>query len=74
MDSAQLTDDDLDFEIDASQEWQCRWWSHAFRVTPEEVREAVLEVGRSANAVREHLLVAAAAQRQAASPPVSLPL
>ena len=74
MESAELTDNDLDFEIDASQEWQCRWWSHAFRVSPEQVREAVQAVGGSANAVREHLLFAAAAQRPSASPAVSLPL
>ncbi|HYC45653.1 MAG TPA: DUF3606 domain-containing protein [Burkholderiales bacterium] len=74
MEADELTDDDLDFAIDASQEWQCRWWSHAFRVSPQEVREAVRAVGSSANAVREHLLLAAAAERQGASPAVSLPL
>ena len=55
MDSAELTDADLDFEIDASQEWQCKWWSWEFRVSPDEVRAAVHAVGGSANAVRAHL-------------------
>ena len=62
MDAAELSDADLDFVIDIEQEWQCRWWSHGLRVTPEELREAVLAVGSSANAVREHLLTAAAAR------------
>ena len=55
MDHAEVTDADLDFVIDATQEWQCRWWSHDFGVTPEEVRAAALEVGGSANAIRAHL-------------------
>ena len=55
MDNSELTDADLDIPIDVGQEWQCRWWSHAFRVTPEEVREAGLAVGGSANAIRAHL-------------------
>ena len=51
----ELTDADLDFAIDANQEWQCRWWGHAFKATPEEVRAAAMAVGGSANAIRAHL-------------------
>ena len=55
MEHADITDADLDFPIDASEEWQCRWWSHEFRCTPEQVRAAALAVGGSANAIRAHL-------------------
>ena len=67
MDHAELTDADLDFHIDASQEWQCRWWSHDFGVTPEEVRAAALEVGGSANAIRAHLMGSRAQPRSSAA-------
>ena len=60
MDSAELSDADLDFVIDANQDWQCRWWSWEFRVSPDEVRDAVHTVGSSANAVRDHLSARAA--------------
>jgi len=56
MDREELQEAELDFAIDIEQDWQCKWWSHDFRVTPEEVKAAVLEVGSSANAVRQHLM------------------
>ena len=61
-----LTSEDTepDLTIDIEQDWQVRWWSYGLRVTPEELRAAVLEVGSSANAVRDRL-AAPAAQRHA---------
>jgi hypothetical protein len=56
MHTAELEEADLDFVIDVNQEWQCRWWSYGLRVTPDELRAAVREVGSSANDVRDYLM------------------
>ena len=56
MKQAAESHDDLDkFVIDTSQEWQCRWWSHEFGVTPEELCATIRAVGTLARDVRERL-------------------
>lgn len=43
------------FLINLEDEWQRRWWSSEFGITPEALIEAVALVGPRSKAVREHV-------------------
>lgn len=57
-DHARLQDE---FLINLDQEWQCRWWSSEFGITPEQLRLAVERVGPRSKAVRAHVTAASGA-------------
>jgi hypothetical protein len=44
--------------INLSEEYEVRYWSEKFRVTPERLRQAVQKVGNSAQAVEQELKAA----------------
>lgn len=39
--------------IDVSQEHECRYWSERFGVTPEELKDAVAQIGPRVEDIRE---------------------
>lgn len=41
--------------IDVSQEWECRYWSDKFGISPEELKRVVGEVGDRVEAVERKL-------------------
>ncbi len=41
--------------VNLNEDWEVRWWARAWEITPEQLREAVKQVGTSASAVAKHL-------------------
>jgi hypothetical protein len=54
-DDRQKRDTAVNRRIDVSDEHELRNWAQSFRVTPQQIRDAVSKVGTSADRVREHL-------------------
>ena len=54
--STQNHADQDNFLISLDQDWQCRWWSKEFGVSPAELKAAIREVGPRSKAVREYLV------------------